>query len=241
MPLEPYDPAPAPHGEVEERVARRVEQRWWVFSALGAIGVALLLGIVVSARDGVVAVDEAFMGGLVERRGPLWDAPALVFDTIGAGVVGVFVVPVVVAVLLLLHRRPWGALYWVLASVVSAGVVQLLKNLLGRARPDQILVSADYGSFPSGHTANAATIAVVLGVLLRRTWVWVAGVAYVLAMVLSRTYLGAHWLTDTIGGALLGVGVAVVLLAPFARRLLHERGAPWVWQDPGAPPRVSRA
>jgi len=233
MPLEPYDQVPAPHGEREERVARRVQRRWWVFSALGVIGVALLLGVVVTVRGGgLVRLDESFMAGLVDRRGPLWDGPALFFDTFGAGVVGVFVVPLVVAALLLLHRRPWGALYWVLASAVSAGVVQVLKNVLGRSRPDDILVSADFGSFPSGHTANAATIAVVLGVLLRRTWVWVLGALYVVAMLLSRTYLGAHWLTDTIGGTLVGVGVSVVLLAPFAHRVLRERGAPWIWRSP---------
>jgi len=38
----------------------------------------------------------------------------------------------------------------------------------------------------------------------------------------SRTYLGAHWLTDTIGGLLLGAGVVIVLWAPFAAKLDGE-------------------
>jgi len=223
-------PVPAPHGPAEERVARRVERRWWIFSALGALGVALLLGVVITARDGRLGIDERFMGELVEHRAAWWDVPALVFDSIGAGVVGVFVVPIVVAVLLVLHGRRWAAVYWIAASVLSAGVVQLLKHTFGRARPEDILVVSDFGSFPSGHTANAATAAVVLGVVLRRRWVWLAGLAYTVAMLLSRTYLGAHWLTDTVGGVLVGAGVAVVLWAPFAHRLLRERGAPWAWQ-----------
>ena len=233
MSTTPDDQVTAPHGPAEVRVARRVQRRWWVFSALGAIGVVLLLGVVVTARGGVVGVDERFMAELVENRAAWWDAPALVFDTIGAGVVGVFVVPIAVAVLLLLHRRRWAAAYWIAASVLSAGTVQLLKHAFGRARPEDILVVSDYGSFPSGHTANAATMAVVLGVVLRRTWVWLAGLAYTVAMLLSRTYLGAHWLTDTIGGVLVGVGVAVVLWAPVAHRLLAERGRPWAWQRAG--------
>ena len=105
-------------------------------------------------------------------------------------------------------------------------MVQLLKALFDRARPDFMLVASDEGSFPSGHVANAATIAAVLvlvfGLTRERWWVWVAGAAYVVAMALARTYLGAHWVTDTIGGALLGVAVAVVLWAPIADKLAAE-------------------
>jgi undecaprenyl-diphosphatase len=42
-------------------------------------------------------------------------------------------------------------------------------------------------------------------------------------MLLSRTYLGVHWLSDTIGGVLLGVAVAVIVWAPFASRIQRER------------------
>lgn len=218
----------------EADVARRVQRRWWVVSALGAIGVVLLIGVVVTARAGRLGLDERFMSELVERRSAFWLAPALVFDTVGAGLVGVFVVPLGVTAVFLLRRRPRAALYWIAACALSAGVVQVVKHAFGRARPTDILVVSDYGSFPSGHTANAATLAVVLGVVLRRAWVWAAGVVWTVLMLLSRTYLGAHWLTDTVGGLLIGAGVAVVLWAPVAHRLLEEqervRGRGWVWQ-----------
>ena len=82
---------------------------------------------------------------------------------------------------------------------------------------------SDIGSFPSGHVANAATLAVALALILGRTWVWYVGAIYTVAMALSRTYLGAHWLSDTIGGALLGAGIAIIVWAPLASRLNRER------------------
>jgi undecaprenyl-diphosphatase len=124
---------------------------------------------------------------------------------------------------LLIVRRPWAALYFLVASGLSAGVVQVLKNLFGRARPEDMIVTSDFGSFPSGHVANAATIAVVLGVIVPHVWMWVLGAAYTAVMAVSRTYLGAHWLSDTIGGLLVGVGVALVLWAVFAAQLERER------------------
>jgi membrane-associated phospholipid phosphatase len=46
-------------------------------------------------------------------------------------------------------------------------------------------------------------------------------------MALTRTYLGAHWFTDTVGGLLVGAGVALVLWAAFAVPLERERLA-WI-------------
>ncbi|WP_270354149.1 phosphatase PAP2 family protein [Microbacterium testaceum] len=142
---------------------------------------------------------------------------ALVMDQVGGHLTAVLIVPVLGAVAIFATRRRWSALYFLTASVGSALLVQVLKHTFGRARPEDILILSDYGSFPSGHTANAATIAVVAGVLFPRAWVRVAGAAWVILMAFSRTYLHAHWLSDTVGGALVGAGAALVLAAAFSR------------------------
>jgi undecaprenyl-diphosphatase len=64
---------------------------------------------------------------------------------------------------------------------------------------------------------------VVLAIIVNRWWVWFIGIGYVVLMALSRTYLGAHWVSDTAAGALIGAGVAVIVWAPFAYRLDRER------------------
>lgn len=141
---------------------------------------------------------------------------ALIMDQIGGHLTAVLIVPLGGALVLFLFGRRWSALYFLAASAGSAALVQLLKHTFGRARPEDILILSDYGSFPSGHTANAATIAVVAAMLFPRVWVRIVGVAWVVLMAFSRTYLHAHWLSDTAGGALVGAGAALILAAAFS-------------------------
>ena len=222
---ETAEPASPPDRTPAAQQAARVSRRWPLVSGGMAVLLVAALGAIIAYRDNNLpfSFDLTFLGELVEHRSPFWTVPALVMNNIGGGIIGVFVVPIAIALLFLLFRMKWVALYFLIATIVSAGLVQLLKNLYERPRPQDILVTADLGSFPSGHTANAATMAVVLSLVLRRVWIWAAGVVYTVIMLLSRTYLGAHWLSDTIGGVVLGSAVAVIVWAPLAHRLLTER------------------
>ncbi|MEV8254474.1 phosphatase PAP2 family protein [Rhodoglobus sp. NPDC076762] len=208
--------------EISDAEASRITTRWPLISGVSAVVVAVLLGFLIGTRSTPFSLDQLVLDDFLSIRADVFTIPALVMNFLGGGWFGVFVVPLGGALAFLLLQRRWAALYFLAASALSAGVVQLLKSLFSRARPEEILVTADFGSFPSGHVANAATLTVVLILLLQRRWMIVVGVIYTILMVLSRTYLGAHWLSDTIGGALVGIGVAVVLWAPFARKLAAE-------------------
>lgn len=207
--------------------AARIARRWPVVSASVAVAVVIVLGALIAFRPTEpFAIDREWMGEIVEHRSPLWLVPALTFNNVGGGILGSVIIPLLIVLVLLAFRRPWGALYFAIASIASVTLVQVIKHTVGRARPSEILVQSDTGSFPSGHTANAATMVVVLGILFPRVWVWIAGVLYAVLMALSRTYLGAHWLSDTIGGLILGAGVAVIVWAPLAYRLAREKTVP---------------
>ncbi len=138
---------------------------------------------------------------------------ALVLNDVGGGWVAILVVPLLMIVALLIARRWQAAVFAAVAFLASAGAVQLLKHLFGRARPEDMIVVSDFGSFPSGHAANAATIAMVLWLVFPRVWTAILGILWVIAMALSRTLLSVHWATDTLGGALVGAGVVLVLAA----------------------------
>lgn len=193
----------------------------WAIAGVALIAAGFVLGALVTWAGDVshdVRWNDA-AGTMLPGMMPLW----LAMNAIGGGWIGIALIPSLVVVALLVARRPWSALAFVVASVVSAGVVQVLKHLFERARPEQILVVSDFGSFPSGHTANAATMAVVAVVLLPRVWVVLLGSAWTLLMAFSRTQVHAHWLTDTIGGALVGAGAALVVMAVFVAPALRHR------------------
>ncbi|WP_308220825.1 GNAT family N-acetyltransferase [Microbacterium sp. CIAB417] len=193
---------------------------WW---GIGTLLAAIALGAYLTIDGGAddpSTLDAWWHDAMVDARPDALVAFSHVMNRIGGGWIAVFAVPGIVAVALLIARRWRSAIFALAAFITSAALVQLLKQLFGRARPEDMLVISDYGSYPSGHTANAATIAIVLWVLFPRVWMAVLGAAWVLAMALSRTVLSVHWLTDTVGGALVGASAALLvaaLLLPWVR------------------------
>lgn len=207
------------------RVARH-RHPIWVMGGIG--GVLLLLSVGLGAwifsRDNIpFAVDADWNTWLVGVDWPPLHVLSSFLNIAGGVLASSLLVPGVAIAVLLLRRRPWSVGYLVATLALSALFVQLLKHLFGRARPEDIQVVSDYGSFPSGHVANAATLAAILVLLHPRIWTAVIAVVWVLVMAFSRTYLHAHWLSDTLGGALVGVGVALVCGAFMADRLRGER------------------
>lgn len=182
---------------------------WW---GIGALLAAMALGILVTGDGpGAPAVDTGWNALMGDIRSPFLLGFGTVMDHVGGGWIATILIPLMVLAALLLARRWKTAVLVAVTLLASVAVVQLLKTLFARARPQDMLVSSDFGSFPSGHTANAATLAALAIVLFPRVWVCVIAVAWTLAMAFSRTLMSAHWLTDTVGGMLVGAGTVLVI------------------------------
>lgn len=182
---------------------------------------AVVLGIAIALETDVDI--DTWWNSTVGRILPSFTQLALALDFLGGGWFATYVVPLGGCLALVAFRRWRAGLFFLAASALSAGFVQVLKGVFGRVRPEDMLVISDHGSFPSGHTANAATIAVVAAILLPRLWVALAGTAWVFLMAFSRTQVHAHWLSDTLGGVLAGAGAALIIGAAFTLPLLRER------------------
>lgn len=206
-----------------ERARAANLSRPWLFGVGAALVLAACgLGALIFFRQAPFAIDEQWNALLFENDIAFLIAFSQVMNFLGAGWFSVFVVPIAVALVLLLLKRPWSAAFFIVAQIASAGAVQALKHLFGRARPEEIIVISDFGSYPSGHVANAATLAAVAFILFPRLVVAIVGGVYVVLMAISRTAVHAHWLTDTIGGAMIGVGVVLIVAGIFAPLLVRE-------------------
>ena len=147
-----------------------------------------------------------------------WD-PVVVFITrLGNG--GAIWIIASVCMLFFPRSRKMGLL--VLSALLASLIVNnwILKNLAARSRPWvdveglKILISkpTDY-SFPSGHTASSFAAAVVVCKNVQKEYRWLGAAALALAfgIGLSRLYIGVHYPTDVLFGALSGTLIAQML------------------------------
>jgi membrane-associated phospholipid phosphatase len=179
---------------------------------LGFAAVTVLY-LLPATRPAVQGVDDAVWRFAVRVENKPTTAIAVALSWLGSGWVNW---PLRAAALLLLAwRRHWLRLAaFALAVLTSELLIGTLKNTVDRPRPPDALITTSAAAFPSGHAIASAVTAVGLVLVLatpgRSRWRWeVDAVVFTAIMALSRVYLRAHWLSDTVAGALLGAGLAL--------------------------------
>ncbi|HXX66846.1 MAG TPA: phosphatase PAP2 family protein [Polyangiaceae bacterium] len=134
-------------------------------------------------------------------------------------------------------RAPLDALFVAEATVLALDVCTAIKLIVARERPFVHALAPDRKSttpdpsdnnlsFVSGHTTETFAVAAAAGTvasLRRYEWaplVWVAGLGGATTTGYLRIAADKHWLTDVLGGTVLGIGVGAGAVA-----LLHHPSA----------------
>ncbi|MFJ1762257.1 phosphatase PAP2 family protein [Amycolatopsis sp. NPDC088138] len=192
----------------------------------GALATAVLvaLGILHFHDSGLTGIDAAVLPSVDGVRPP-WRYVALVFD-FGGEPVGSTILVALIALAGFLAHRVRIAVLTVVGVLATVAVTTVLKPIVGRT------IHGEFLSYPSGHTALATALALVIGLLVADrlhlgraaavTLLLVLAVVAGLAMGWAEVALGAHYPTDAIGGfcaALAVVPAAAWVVDRVAERL----------------------
>ncbi len=165
--------------------------------------------------DWVQAVDESALWWIAEHlRTPLCTAALSVYTALGDK--GLLFIALAALLLLFRSTRKGGAAALV-AMLLGLLVTNLtLKPLVARSRPWVVMAGfvhlveeSDPNSFPSGHSCSAFAFAVALCAALPRRGRGMVGIkcaalAAAVLMAFSRLYVGVHFPSDVLAGALVG-------------------------------------
>ena len=176
------------------------------------------------------AISRHRNGSIVEvsRFVDFWDGPKASPWLMMAALVVIFAVG---------HRLL--AILTVLMTALAWTPGHFAKYLFPRDRPPAsthpLIVMTGPNSFPSGHTGiiSAAVVAGAFAFTMldrpraRRWWI-VIGIPLVLVVALSRLVVAVRYPTDVLGGAVLALGIALVVWPPFAW-LYATVGRRWPW------------
>lgn len=176
--------------KVQDRIPRRVDEYFSIFSILGSAEVTLAICIVMMFLSLIHMKFVPIIGWLIM-------IPALVGEIFGK--------------LILFHPSP---------------PVFMHRTMLPSNLP-QFYIHTNF-SYPSGHMMRTVFIASVfiLWLLTGKSRIWVKIITiggillFIFMMGLTRIYLGEHWLSDVLGGALWGASSGIfasVLILPVKR------------------------
>jgi membrane-associated phospholipid phosphatase len=203
-------------------ISRHVAGFWGALAAFLTVGLAVGLAaaaifaaFATAVRGGITQqFDETVLRWLAARRTPQLDFIMLEITSLGNGIVVIMIISIA-AVFLWLTKHRW-SVYILLVGVLGGKFLNtLLKGQFNRERPSVIEhVDVVHSlSFPSGHAMGAlvayGSVAYLVGRLeptagLRRT-TWGIAILLIMAIGVSRMYLGVHYPSDVIGGFLAGM------------------------------------
>lgn len=210
----------------------RPESSALLMAAVLLIGGAWLFGGVVEdvlRRDPLVQFDQTVLD-LFQGVRSGWADNIMVTITEAGGPVGTIALVVAIAALLSALRY-WRTLaYWLGTVGFAELLVWILKFSLERKRPHNFYEGIEQYSLPSGHTTLSIVVYGFMAFLLargkpawQRTAIASTAAAVILAISVSRIYLGVHWFSDIVASLSLGLAWLAIVSFAYLHHVSNER------------------
>ena len=194
--------------------------------AILALVLFLKLTFSISSTGSIQSFDEGILKWVETLRTPFFNSMMLDITALG-GLALTIVLGLLAVALFLLSRDAIAAIHLIITSAGGFFISIWTKSIISRPRPSIIpqLIHASGFSYPSGHSITSAAIYLTMAILACRHFksykariVLLALAGIMIALIsFSRIYLGVHYPSDTMSGALLGIAWALFTAALFAK------------------------
>jgi undecaprenyl-diphosphatase len=197
-------------------------------SSVGILCFALFIKLTFSINDSssIQSFDERILKWVETLRTPFLNSMMLDVTALG-GLALTVVLGLLAVAIFLLAKDPAAAIHLIITSTGGFYISSWTKAIISRPRPSIIpqLIHAAGFSYPSGHSVTSAAIYLTMAILACRHFKKVSAriMLLILAGIMialisfSRIYLGVHYPSDTMSGALIGLSWALFMAALFSK------------------------
>ena len=164
--------------------------------------------------DGLLTkIDYIIFPTIIEYHTPLLDTIMLKITTLGN--ISSMLIFLVIITLILWLKKDYLSIKFFLASIVGSSLLMSgLKELIGRARPQNYVLDMfqQGNSFPSGHASASMALSLALFFIIypqinKTSQIFLIAIlsSFAVSIAISRVYFGVHYLSDVMGGAVLSI------------------------------------
>jgi undecaprenyl-diphosphatase len=140
--------------------------------------------------------------------------------------INVFILAILIAIALYINRKKSQAILLATTAIITALIITILKNIIQAPRPTSMLILETGYSFPSGHTTFAVVFFGLLAFIFAKKEhnipVIITSTILILTIAFTRLYLQVHWLTDIIGGLIIGTIILVSSISIYKKEILKR-------------------
>ena len=191
--------------------------------ALTTLMLFVLIALAISYTQWFDALNQQTSEFFVLLRNPFYDPAVVIITMLGDPKLLYVSFPIFVS-LLLFRGYYAAAIHISLAGIATSLITHGLKDYFAIARPDLVVNAPLSSAFPSGHTSGAVVFLGLLAafiaqeVVQKKRWLIYSLCSIPMLLVgLSRLYLGVHWVSDILGGVLLGLFICALTRVSYSR------------------------